>query len=124
VTIRSFNPEDLDHIRTIHERDYPDLELPNFRSMMAAFVIENSDGEVVMAGGVEAIAEAFIVTDKTKSNITIGKALIEAQTFAGFICGHYNIRELYAFVHDENYAKHLMQHGFIERQEKVLMMRV
>ena len=77
-----------------------------------------------MGGGVEAIAEALLVTNKEKSRIKIGKALVEAQRFALFTCGQYHIRELHAFVTDDEYAKHLIQHGFHEREEKVLRMKV
>lgn len=124
LLIRALTPNDIEEIRKIHERDYPDLNFPNFYSMMSAFVIEDENKEIIMAGGVEAIAEALLVTNKESSRIKIGKALVEAQRFAMFTCGRFNIRELHAFVTDKNYAKHLIQHGFEIRDEQVLRMRL
>jgi hypothetical protein len=120
--MRTLMPSDIDYVRIIHERDYPDLDFPNFYSLMSAFIIEDDNGEMIMAGGVEAIGEALLITDKTKSRIKIGKALVEAQRFAMFTCGLFNIRELHAFVTDQEYAKHLIQHGFKKREETVLRM--
>ena len=121
LKIRSLEPSDIDYVRRIHNRDYPDLEFALDIPLMSAFIIED-DGEMIMAGGVEAIAEAILVTDKTKSRIKIGKALVEAQRFAMFTCGRYNIRELHAFTNDQEYASHLIHHGFEKREETVLRM--
>lgn len=122
LKIRALKPSDLDYIRMIHERDYPDLDFSLQRPLLSAFVIDDENDEMIMAGGVEAIAEALLVTDKTKSRIKIGKALVEAQRFAMYTCGIHNIRELHAFTTDKQYASHLIQHGFHEREEQVLRM--
>lgn len=124
IKIRAFKPDDVEKVKKIHERDYPDLEFPNMRSLMSAFIIEDENNEMVMAGGVEALAEALLITDKTQSRIKIGKALVEAQRYALFTCSMFNIRELHAFVTDNEYAEHLIQHGFTKREETVLRMRV
>ncbi len=114
--------EDIPVLKAIHERDYPDLDFPLERDLLSAFVIENGHKEIIMAGGVEGIAEALLVTDKTKSRIQVGKALVEAQRFCMYTCGIFKIRELHAFVTDDEYAKHLIQHGFQKREETVLRM--
>lgn len=124
VNIRNLKQDDLPALRAIHERDYPDLEFPLERDLYSAFVIENGRGEIVMGGGVEPIAEALLVTDKTKSRIQIGKALVEAQRFCMYTCGRFKIRELHAFVTDDEYAKHLIQHGFQKREEAVLRIKL
>ena len=124
LTVRGVEPEDIDKIRAIHERDYPDLDFPNFPALLSAFIIEDDDREIIMAGGVEALAEALLVTDKTKSRIKIGKALVEAQKVIVYTCNNYNIRELHAFTDNPNYARHLIQHGFNEREETVFRMTV
>lgn len=77
-----------------------------------------------MAGGIEGIAESLLLTDKTKSRIKIGKALVEAQQHCASICRRRNVQELYAFVHDKDYERHLIQHGFEKRDETVLRMRL
>lgn len=124
VNIRHLKTTDLVALKEIHERDFPELDFPLERDLLSAFVIENGRGEIIMGGGVEPIAEALLVTDKTKSRIQIGKALVEAQRFCMYTCGRFHIRELHAFVTDEEYAKHLIQHGFQKREETVLRIKL
>lgn len=92
--------------------------------MLVGFIIEDEKNEIVMGGGVEAVAEAVLVTNRAHSGIKLGRALIEAQHISHFICRKYGIKELLAFVDDENYANHLIQHGFETRDEMVLRMRI
>lgn len=77
-----------------------------------------------MAGGIQPTAEAFLLTDLDTSRIKIGKALVLAQRISEYTCRQFNIRELTAFVDDSNYAKHLIQHGFEDRKQIVLSMRI
>lgn len=123
MRIRSIKTSDLELIHQIHERDYPDLEEVDWNHLLSAFVIEDNN-ELIMAGGIEPIAEALLVTDKTKSRIKIGKALVEAQKFCKYICKEYAIRDLHAFTTNEEYAKHLIQHGFEKREELALRLKV
>lgn len=124
VKIRKLHKSDVPLLKEIHDRDYPELEFFLDRPLLSAFVIEDDDEKIVLAGGVEGIAESLLLTDKTQSRIKIGKALVEAQRFSLFTCGRHNIQELYAFVTDDDYAKHLIQHGFQKREDKVLRMRL
>lgn len=124
VKIRSVKRSDLNQIAELHKLYYSDLEFPDFDNLLAGFVIEDENEEMVMAGGVEAIAEALLISNKSMSNIKLGRALMEARRFALFTCASYRIRELYAFTENEEYKKHLIQHGFHERQEPVLRMKV
>lgn len=124
IKIRSVTKKDLEQIQELHNSYYSDLELPDFNNLLSGFVIEDENKEMVMAGGVEAIAEALLVTNKSMSRIKLGRALIEAKRFAMFTCANYRIRELYAFTENEDYKKHLIQHGFVERQEPVLRLKV
>jgi hypothetical protein len=124
MNIRLLRKEDTPRLKEIHDRDYPDLEFFLDRPLLSAYVIEADDGEIIMAGGVEGIGEALLLTNKTQSRIKIGKALVEAQRFSLFTCGRHNIQELYAFVTETDYEKHLIQHGFKKREETVLRMRL
>lgn len=124
MNIRLLTRKDEARLQAIHDRDYPNLEFFLRRPLLSAYVIEDDNEEIIMAGGVEGIGEALLLTDKTQSRIKIGKALVEAQRFSLFTCGQHNIQELYAFVDDEDYKKHLIQHGFQKREEMVLRMRL
>jgi len=123
MKIRAMTIADLNEVGQLHDKYYAEFAFPRFGNMMNAFVIEDDDNSIIMAGGVEKVAEAVLVTNKEKSRIKIGKALVEAQMCSAFTCRTNSIRDLYAFVKDEDYAKHLLQHGFIEC-DKALLMRV
>lgn len=121
LKIRHLAKSDVPELKRIHERDYPELEFFLDRPLLSAFVIEDEKDDIVLAGGVEGIAEALLLTNKEQSRIKIGKALVEAQRFSLFTCGRHNIQELYAFVTDnDEYVKHLIQHGFEKREDTVL----
>ncbi len=120
---RKVTSEDLDKIRKLHDRYYSEFEFPPFDKMIGGFVIED-DEDIVMAGCVEAVAEAMLVTNKTKSRIKIGKSLVIAQGACIRFCQQSNIRELNAFVNNHDYARHLIMHGFVPRYEHALVMRV
>jgi hypothetical protein len=124
ANIRLLTRKDIPKLKQIHERDYPDLEFFVDRPLLSAFVVEDDDKQIILAGGIEGIGEALLLTDKTQSRVKIGKALVQAQRFAMFTCANRNIQELYAFVHDEDYAKHLIKHGFEKREDMVLRMKL
>lgn len=122
--IRELRSSDLVLLEYIHKRDYPELDFPFALDLMAAFVIENEKNELVMGGGLQPTAEVLLTTDKTKSRIQIGKALVEAKKYVEYAGRLYKLQELTAFVGDEEYAKHLIQHGFEERDEKALRIKL
>lgn len=112
MNIRAVTPDDLEEIGKLHNTYYSDFEFPDFYRLLCGFIIEDENKEIIMAGGVECVGEAVLVTNKEKSRIKIGKALVEAQRCSMFTCKTKGIRDLYAFVKDDEYAKHLIQHGF------------
>lgn len=116
-------PNDLRRIRELHNKYYPQFEFPEVLSCCNAFVIEDENRDIVIAGFIEQVAEAMLVTNKAKSEIKIGKALMEAQRVAIFTCQNFGMRDLYAFVDSDVYAKHLLQHGF-EEGHRALKMRI
>jgi len=123
MKIRAMTISDIDEISRLHDKYYSEFRFPSFGQMLNAFVIEDTDQSIIMAGGVEKVAEAVLVTNKEKSRIKIGKALVEAQQCSAFTCKAHGIRDMYAFVKDEQYAKHLLQHGFVDC-DRALLMRV
>lgn len=113
---RALQPEDIEEVRKLHEKFYPDLEFPDFlNGFLCSFVVTNLHDQIVVAGGVQPIGEIILVTDKDKSEIQMGKALREAQRISLFIGSRFNLDELVAFVKNDEYAKHLIQHGFYPR---------
>jgi hypothetical protein len=92
--------------------------------MLNAFVIEDDKGDIVMGGAVEHVGEVVLVTDKSKPLTTIGRALLEAKAISEFTAKTFGIKELYAFVNNGDYAKHLIQHGFEKHPHTALSMRI
>lgn len=111
MKIRAFTPDDLEAVRKLHQEYYPEFGFPDFLNLLNAYIIEDDEG-IIMAGGLEAVAEGVLVTNKARSRVKIGRALIEAQMISLFTCKRFGIKELYAFVNDDEYANHLIQHGF------------
>lgn len=123
LKIRPLNSNDLGEVQELHNRYYPNLELPDFRFCVNAFIIEDEQDEIVVAGVVEKTAEILLTTNKAKSQIKIGKALREAQQCSMFTCARAGIRDAYAFTDNESYAKHLLRHGF-ENCDRALRLRI
>jgi hypothetical protein len=121
---RNVTPNDLNRIKELHELYYSEFEPPDFNHIWRGFVIEDESNDIVMAGGVEIMGEALLVSNKEKSRIKLGKALVVAQGACAYTCNRLKIRSLHAFVNNPEYAEHLVKHGFQERFEQVLRMRI
>jgi hypothetical protein len=114
MNVRGIKITDMVKIMKLHDKFYRELEQPSFLHTIDSFLITDDNDEIITAGMIEKVAEGMLVTNKHQSEIKIGKALIEAQSRMSHICKVNNIRDLYAFVDNNTYAKHLLQHGFIE----------
>jgi hypothetical protein len=119
---RAFTPKDLMQIREMHEEYYSEFDFPDFLRLINGYVVEDDEG-IIMAGGVELVGEAVLVTNKARNPISIGRALVESKAINLFTCKQVGIRDLYAFVNNNDYAKHLIQHGFVEC-DKALNLRI
>jgi hypothetical protein len=121
---RTVSKDDIPFLRELHEKYYSEFEMIDFTKLLNGFVIETEKDEFVMAGGVKPLAETLLMTDKEMPMTTIGRALVEAQMISMYTCDRFQIEDLIAFVNDENYAKHLIKHGFQRRNNISLFMRV
>ncbi len=115
LKIRPLTELDLIKVRNLRDKHYPDEQFPDFKRLLTGFIIEDESNEIVMAGGVRAIGEALLITNKDKSRIKIGKALVEAQRVSLLTAANFQLDEIVAFVDDPQYALHLIKHGFSER---------
>lgn len=122
MIIRALKEEDMEEIKSLHAKYFEkDFEEPDFsKGYLGAFVITDDDGKIVMAGGVRPIAETILVTDKERNPHMLGDALLEALRYSLFTCARFKIEELFAFVKDEHYGRHLRKYGFTEREGKAL----
>lgn len=121
LKIRPLTELDLDRVRRIRDKHYPDEQFPDFNRLLIGYIIEDESNEMVMAGGVRALGEALLITNKDKSRIKIGKALIEAQRVSLLTTASHGLDEMVAFIDDPEYAFHLIKHGFSERGRALSM---
>lgn len=122
MVARAIKYNDLKKIKELNDKYYSDFEFPDFFRLLNGFVIEDDTG-IIMAGGVEMVGEAVLVSNKERNAITLGRALVEAQAIDVFTCHKFGIRDLYAFVNNDDYAKHLIKHGFTDCP-RALSMRI
>lgn len=117
MIVREMKLEDLERIREIHELFFPDLEFPDFmHNFYCAFTITDDNNDIILGGGVRPMGEIVLVTDRDKSSVQIGRALIEARNASLFVGGKVGFNELVAFVqNNDSYARHLVRHGFYPR---------
>lgn len=116
MNIRAMTPDDIDKIRELHNKFYSDFEFPDFMNgFLCSFAITDNNDKIVIAGGVQPVGEVVLVTDQDKSRIKIGRALIEAQKISLFVGSKFGLDELVAFVKNDEYARHLVRHGFYPR---------
>ena len=123
LKMRAFTLNDLTEVLALHNKYFGHLEFPPFGDCLNAFIIEDEKEEIVLAGAAEKVAEAMLVTNKAKSEIKLGKSLVMAQHYLEYTCQINQIRDMYAFVDREIYAKHLIKHGFIE-SDRALKLRI
>lgn len=122
INVREMRPDDIDKIRELYQRFFSDLEFPDFAHFLCAFTITDENDGIIMAGGLRPAAEIFLITDKTKSEFQLGKALIEAQKASLYIGQKFGIDELLAFVKDNDvYERHLRRHGFYSRSNALAL---
>jgi len=110
-------PDDIDKLRKLHYRFYSDLEFPDFMNgFYCAFTVVDEDDSIIMGGGLQPIAEVILVTDNNKSEIKIGRALVEACKTSLYIGNRFGLDELVAFIkNNDGYRRHLIKHGFYPR---------
>ena len=118
MIIRSMHNEDIPILEALNKKYYPEFESPAFtdKDYFTRFVIEDSDRQLVMGGGLRYLAETILVTDKSRNVHTLGASLLQALEHAKRTCQMRHIELLHAFVKNEGYQKHLIEHGFQVRE--------
>jgi hypothetical protein len=113
MIIRTFRPDDIVQLKEIHERYYKEeFSLQDFCSSFMDFFVMVDDDKIISAGGVRAIAESVIMTDKSAHNRTKYKALVQMLQAQTFTCNKRGFNQLHAFVQDKDWENHLKKFGF------------
>ena len=111
--IRSINANDFRQIEEIHKQFYADqFTLPDFiKNYICAFVIED-EGEILVAGGVRAIAESVIMTNKNTDIKGRREALYNMLTAVAHVTKLAEYDQVHAFIQDDKWKHHLINVGF------------
>lgn len=114
MKIRPLRSEDIEPIIEINKRCYPGNTFPDFNHFYSPPVVVEDNGLIVTTGGVEAIAEAVIITDNTFSSHTKTTALLMLLKHLQLTCNRVHQDHLYAFIdgHDEVWIKTIRKVGF------------
>lgn len=113
MIIRPMTHEDSLHLEELNSIYYPEFNSPEFEdNYFGKFTILKKDGEIILGGGLRYIAEVVIVTDKSKNKHLLYGALVKTLGHCIDEARKRNIDFLHAFVKDDKYQKHLINHGF------------
>lgn len=124
--IRALREEDFQQLRQIHEQ-YFASEF-TFEELLSGYlcmaVVEDENGHIITAGGVRLIAEGVVVTDKNYEIRERRKALSQLLQALRFITKNAGYSHLHAFIHDDNWMRHLLRSGFVPTSGKSLIIGV
>lgn len=110
---RSLHPEDVDKLREIHEKFYKDdFTFPDFHRFVCAFVVTDTNDNIICGGGIRAIAETIIVTDKDFSAKDRKDALLEMLNMSLYCSNKAGFEQIHAFVTDDKWYEKLTMYGF------------
>lgn len=109
---------DLDKLKELHERYHKeDFSPPEFfgPSVLNAFTIRDSEGDILVGASVTKIAEISLVLNRDKNKFRLSKALLETLNIALYTCEMNQIDWLHAFIKDKDYERQLRRLDFHPR---------
>lgn len=124
MIIRPLSSSDLDELRTIHEKYYKDeFCFDDFISgFLASCVISDESGRIVSAGGMRALAEMVLITNKDCSVRDRREALYMILNASCYQAPRLGFNSLHAFIQEEKWLKQLKRIGFKETKGKSLVL--
>jgi len=112
--IRAITKRDLTQISEIHskfhESEFPLSDLNRFICSFA--VVDDETDKVITAGGIRAISEMIIVTDKDVDIHQRRLALLQMLTAGVQTTRMAGYEQLHAFIQDDKWLRHLIKYGF------------
>jgi N-acetylglutamate synthase-like GNAT family acetyltransferase len=125
MVIRNFENSDLNQLKKIHEMYYKhEFSLEDFCQKFMDFFVIEQDGIIISAGGVRAIAEAVIVTNKAAEMDLKKQALYQMLHAQSFSCEKHGFTQLHAFVQDKAWERRLIKNGFARTKGNALFIGV
>lgn len=124
--IRALHTDDIDQLREIHAKYfYNEFEFPDFlNNFLCAFVVVNSEGSIISGGGVRAIAESIVITNKDFPVEERRTALYQILDVSEWLTRKADFNQLHAFVQDEQWQRHLEKVGFHPTKGRALVLEL
>jgi len=109
MTIRSYDPSDLEELKRIHKLYFDhESDVPDFMNCLCAFTVEDEKG-IITFGAVRDIAEAITVTDKSRSARDRAKALYQILDASTFVSKTMGFDRMYAWSQNPKWAYRLQK---------------
>jgi len=113
--IREIRATDLEELKRIHEKFYPNDNFPDFTKLNSVVVdTDDTTGKIILCGGIELVTEGVLLSNKDASELSRGRALIRVLNHMMLTCGRLGQSDLLAFVNDsdETWMRALKLYGF------------
>jgi len=125
--IRNPSEQDYQELQKIHEKFFS-KEFPFddflFNSISNFVIIDDSDGGIISAGSIRPIAEIVAITNLDKSVKSRRFALYEELEVARYVLKSSTMRQLHAFVQDQQWEIQLIKSGFARTKGNALYINV
>ena len=114
MILRSIKHGDIQELKKIHRKYYPNDVMPVWEKLNSIIVCEAENGTIISAGGVELIAEGVLLTNYDCSPVARGKALLQHLINMKLTCSRLHQDYLHVFEngHDEIWIKALKAYDF------------
>jgi hypothetical protein len=110
---RAITADDLYWAMETHRLHYDkEFPFPDIKKFDSAFTIVTEDDVPVIVGGVKAIAEVIIITDKNFSVKERREALHKTLEASGNLAALSGFNQIHCAIQDPVYEKHLLKLGF------------
>jgi len=111
--IRALTPNDLDEMKELHSKYFPNEALPDFMDYICAFVVEDDrTHEMILSGGIRDIAECVAVTDLSLDPKIRIRALYQLLDASKFVCEKSGYDQMYVWSQNPKYTRRLKRNGF------------
>jgi|SRR5215475_1842269 len=123
--IRALLKRDISQIKRIHENHFKEeFSFDEMNRFICSFVSVDSADNIICAGGIRSIAEIIMVTDKSQPLEKRLDSFHEMLKAAGLTTQSAGYSHLHAFIQDEKWKRHLMNHGFQKTAGEALIIKV
>jgi hypothetical protein len=126
MNIRALKESDLPLLRAIHAQHFSEeFEFPDFVSkFLCCFAVEDSDGNIISAGGIRPILELVMLTDKSESARKRHNAMFNILSASSYFARQGNFDQIHGFVQGQEWENILRKVGFVPTKGNALVLNI